>query len=149
MSFGNSNFGFSGGNVPPVSPPITGGGTLNYICKFTPDGLTIGNSLLFDNGISVGLGTITPDASAILDLTSTTQGMLNPRMTQTQRNAIAAPATGLFIYNTTSSHFNFWDGATWQVIQSSSITSDTLSQVFSGRKYHRWTSDYYDFGGYS
>jgi hypothetical protein len=129
--FGNSNFGFSGGGSGGGGGTIGGGGTLNYLCKFTPDGANIGNSQLFDNGISVGLGTITPDASAILDLTSTTQGILNPRMTQTQRNAIATPATGLFIYNTTSSHFNFWDGATWQVIQSSSVTSDTLSQVLA------------------
>ena len=38
---------------------ITGGGTLNYIPKFTPDGATIANSLMYDNGASVGLGTTT------------------------------------------------------------------------------------------
>ena len=41
-----------------------------------------------------------PDNSAMLDVKSTTKGLLIPRMTQTQRNAINAPATGLLIYQT-------------------------------------------------
>jgi hypothetical protein len=41
-----------------------------------------------------------PDASAMLDVKSTTKGMLVPRMTTTQRNAIATPATGLLVYCT-------------------------------------------------
>ncbi len=44
--------------------------------------------------------TPTPDPSAMLDVKSTTKGMLVPRMTQAQRNAIANPATGLMIYQT-------------------------------------------------
>jgi hypothetical protein len=40
------------------------------------------------------------DNSAILDVKSTTQGMLIPRMTQTQRNLIGTPATGLMVYQT-------------------------------------------------
>ena len=39
---------------------ITGAGTLNYVAKFTPDGAQIGNSQIFDNGASIGVGTITP-----------------------------------------------------------------------------------------
>ena len=110
---------------------IGGSGTLNRLAKFTPDGSNVGDSQLFDNAVSIGINTITPSASALLDITSTTQGFLSPRMTQTQRNAIVSPATGLWIYNTTSSHFNFWDGSAWLVVQSSSITSDTLSQVLA------------------
>jgi len=48
----------------------------------------------------IGINTISPNASAILDVASTTQGFLPPRMTQTQRNAIASPAIGLEIYQT-------------------------------------------------
>jgi len=48
----------------------------------------------------VGIGTITPDASSILDLTSTSKGLLAPRMTSAQRTAIASPATGLLVYQT-------------------------------------------------
>jgi hypothetical protein len=46
---------------------------------------------------SAGLGTTTPTASALLDMTSTSQGLLAPRMTKAQRDAIASPATGLLI----------------------------------------------------
>jgi len=49
---------------------------------------------------NIGIRTITPDASAILDLTSTTTGLLPPRMTNAQRVAIAAPAIGLIVYCT-------------------------------------------------
>ncbi len=41
---------------------MTGSGTLNYVAKFTPSGTVLGNSQLFDNGSSVGLGTILPSA---------------------------------------------------------------------------------------
>ncbi len=41
---------------------VSGTGTLNFIPKWTPDGTTIGNSQLFDNGTNVGLGTVSPNA---------------------------------------------------------------------------------------
>lgn len=53
--FGWTNEGGGGGGG-----GIGGGGTLNYIAKFTPDGVNVGNSQLFDDGTSVGLGTATP-----------------------------------------------------------------------------------------
>ena len=57
----------------------------------------------------VGIGTINPDSSSILDLTSNSQGLLTPRMTTEQRNLISNPTTGLLIYNTTTSGFNYFD----------------------------------------
>ncbi len=48
----------------------------------------------------VGIGTNTPSASAILDLQSNNKGLLIPRMTKDERNAIASPATGLLLYQT-------------------------------------------------
>ena len=48
----------------------------------------------------IGIGTITPNASSILDVTSTTKGLLTPRMTTAQRNAITTPADGLMVYDT-------------------------------------------------
>ncbi|MFV8340730.1 ice-binding family protein [Flavobacterium sp. LB3P21] len=69
--------------------------------------------LLFINcqisNAQVGIGTINPDASSILDLTSNSQGVLTPRMTTEQRNLILNPAIGLLIYNTTTSNFNYYD----------------------------------------
>jgi hypothetical protein len=54
------------------------------------------------------------DNSAILDVKSTTQGMLIPRMTQAQRNMIATPATGLMVYQTdATSGFYFYNGTSW------------------------------------
>ena len=50
----------------------------------------------------VVVGTGTPNGSALLEVQGTTGGVLFPRMTQTQRDAIASPATGLMVYNTTS-----------------------------------------------
>ncbi|MDB5275618.1 MAG: hypothetical protein JWR61_573 [Ferruginibacter sp.] len=47
----------------------------------------------------------TPDASAMVDIASTTKGFLLPRMTTTQQNAIPSPATGLLIFNTTDNVF--------------------------------------------
>lgn len=49
-----------------------------------------------------GIGTTTPDASAILDISSSNKGILFPRMTSLERNTIANPATGLTIFNTTT-----------------------------------------------
>ena len=48
----------------------------------------------------VGIGTNTPDASSILDITSTTGGLLTPRMTAAQRDAITSPSQGLIIFCT-------------------------------------------------
>lgn len=62
----------------------------------------------------LGVGTSSPDASAILDVESTTQGMLAPRMTSTERDAISSPANGLIIYNTTLELFNYYNGISWR-----------------------------------
>lgn len=61
----------------------------------------------------VGIGIATANASAQLDVTSTTKGFLPPRMTTAQRNAIATPAEGLVIYNTTSKGFECYNGTSW------------------------------------
>ncbi|QTD36779.1 hypothetical protein JL193_11625 [Polaribacter batillariae] len=52
----------------------------------------------FTSIAQVGVGTTNPDASASLDVVSTTKGFLPPRMTQVQMNAIASPAEGLIVY---------------------------------------------------
>jgi hypothetical protein len=64
---------------------------------------------------NVGIGG-TANAAAILDVASTTKGFLPPRMTNTQRNAIATPPAGLVIYNTTTNNLNFYNGTAWTAI---------------------------------
>lgn len=62
----------------------------------------------------VGIGTITPNTSSILDLTSTDKGFLLPRMTLLQKTAITTPASGLLIYQTDgTSGFYYYNGASW------------------------------------
>ena len=74
----------------------------------------LANSLfVLTTGGSIGLGTNSPDPSAILDLSSTTQGFSMPDMTTAQRNAIVSPKTGLEIYNTTTNEPEFFDGSIW------------------------------------
>ncbi len=66
---------------------------------------------------NVGIGGA-PATSAALTVTSTTQGLLLPRMTGTQRDAIATPAAGLLVYNTTSNKLNFYNGSAWEAVTS-------------------------------
>ena len=57
----------------------------------------------------VGIGTTTPDESAILELDATDRGFLPPRMTTTQRDAISSPASGLMIFNTDNNCLEFYN----------------------------------------
>jgi hypothetical protein len=61
---------------------------------------------------AVGVGTTTPDNSAQLDISSTTKGMLVPRMTLVQRTAILQPATGLIVYQTDGSPGFYYNNGT-------------------------------------
>jgi hypothetical protein len=72
---------------------------------------------VFNNGSSVGIGTISPNASAALEVNSTTKGLLLPTMTETQRNVISTPATGLLIYQSDNTPgFYYYNGAAWTAI---------------------------------
>ena len=63
----------------------------------------------------IGINNETPDASAALDITSTTAGFLMPRMTETQRDDINPAATGLMIYQTDgTAGFYYYNGSSWE-----------------------------------
>lgn len=66
----------------------------------------------------VVFGGVTLDASAAVNIISTTQGLLLPRMTTAQRDAIGTPAAGLLIYNTTTGKLNFRAAAAWEAVTS-------------------------------
>jgi hypothetical protein len=65
-----------------------------------------------DGGTTIG-AQAAPAASAILDIRSTTSGVLFPRMTTTQKNAIASPAAGLVVYDSTTNKLCCYNGSTW------------------------------------
>lgn len=62
---------------------------------------------------NVGIGTTTPDNSALLDLISNSKGLLIPRMTKSQRTDIAKPAKGLMVFDTNTNDFWFYYGSAW------------------------------------
>jgi hypothetical protein len=77
----------------------------------------------------VGIGTPTPAPSAILDVNSTEQGVLLSRMTSTQRVAIASPAKGLMVFDTTTNSFWYYDGAFWVNSQAIASYGDIKSGI--------------------
>jgi hypothetical protein len=78
-----------------------------------------GNDIYNANTGHVGIGTSTPAASALLDMSSTARGVLLPRMNKTQRRNILSPATGLIVYQNgpDSVGIYYYDGAAWQWIE--------------------------------
>lgn len=98
LSTGDLDLNSTGGTIT-ISGFLYGSGTTNTIPKYlTPSGFT--NSQIFDNGTSIGIGTTSPNSSAILDLSATTKGFLPPRMTESERLAISSPTIGLMVYQT-------------------------------------------------
>lgn len=83
-------------------------------------GSTSGTSGIFLSTGSGGVGiNATPASSVLLQLDSTTRGFAPPRMTEVQRDAIAAGVIPILIYNTTTNKLNFRPvGGTWEVITS-------------------------------
>jgi trimeric autotransporter adhesin len=74
-------------------------------------------------GGNVGLGTITPNTSSLLDVSSTTKGVLFPRMTTAQRNVIASPAQGLLIFQTDGTKGFYYYDAGWKAVTATPVTS--------------------------
>ncbi len=79
--------------------------------------------LMFCNSISaqVGIGTINPEPSAALDVTSSNKGFLPPRLTTIQRNGILNLTPGLTIYNVDKACIEVYNGTTWESLTSSKL----------------------------
>lgn len=74
---------------------------------------------LFPTTGSAGIGTTDPNPSSLLDMVSTSKGLLVPRMTKVQRDAIVSPAIGLLIYQTNvNPGFFYFNGTAWTAISS-------------------------------
>ena len=102
-NYGNSN----GGNVYLVggTPSTTPAGNYGNVILAHDSTAARGNVLI---------GTTTNVPSAVVNVNSTTQGFLPPRMTNAQMLAIGTPAEGLMVYDTTNRKLCCYDGATWQ-----------------------------------
>ncbi|MEP7232637.1 MAG: hypothetical protein ABI691_20420 [Ginsengibacter sp.] len=80
---------------------------------FLPLSFLFLSTLTLSTKAQIGIGTLMPNPSAQLDVTSTTRGFLPPRMDSMQRNAIVSPQAGLTIYNTSSKAFECFNGVSW------------------------------------
>ncbi len=100
-----------------------------YVCS-----LSIFCIFCFDNKVmaqgSVGIGTPSPNAAAILEITSTNKGVLMPRMNTQQKNLIPSPVPGLLIYQTDSVPGYYYYGSSWQRLPSAvGVVNDSLSNL--------------------
>ena len=104
----------------------------------------------------VGIGTLTPNASAMLDVESTTKGLLTPRMTSAERTAISNPANGLLVYDTTENAFYFYKASTWTKLDSKVRdnyklikSADDLSAELAdgGSSYKLMSNTFYEING--
>lgn len=87
-------------------------------------------AIVNEGGFGAGVyssGTIS--TKSLLDIRSTTKGVLFPRMSTTQRNAISSPDTSLWIFNTTTGHYNYYTGSNWSEILSASELN--LQQIYN------------------
>ncbi|MFT3979566.1 MAG: hypothetical protein QM687_03785 [Ferruginibacter sp.] len=89
---------------------------------------------------NVGVGTGTPNAAAMLDVSSSDKGFLPPRLSTSQRNAMPNKTAGLVIFNTTISCLEVYNGSNW-INLCSSLPSSILPKTLLG-------SNQSDFGGY-
>ena len=73
--------------------------------------LLAGNT--YSQSVAINTDGTTAHSSAILDIKSTSKGLLIPRMTSTERTVIASPAQGLFVFDITTNSFWYYNGTTW------------------------------------
>jgi hypothetical protein len=94
-------------------------------------------------GVLIAPTTGTLDNSAMLEIQSTSQGLLVPRMTTAQRIAIATPAAGLIVYDTDNNKLWYFNSSTWSpiaaspgttaqtIIKTSAVTSSLNTTAFT------------------
>lgn len=123
--------------------------------------------LLLTNNLlaQVGIGTVTPDSSAMFDIVSTEKGMLTPRMTTAQKLAISSPANGLLVYDTDLKSFYAYDTTTvswvkiltnadgrlkYKMIKSTDVLATVLAAELAaggGTKYLLDSGTFYEING--
>lgn len=85
-------------------------------------------NISFSQGVAINNDGTSADGSAMLDIKSTTSGLLIPRMNQSQRNLIASPATGLIIFQTDNTPgYYYYNGSGWQKLGTGNVESMTFN----------------------
>lgn len=108
-------------------------------------------SILFAFSIQaqVGIGTETPNASSLLDLSSTSKGLLVPRMTEAQRNAISNPPVGLLVYQTNGQAFYYRDHFWWKILASNDNKSFMVGSIKGGIPNYGSQNLFFGFGNFA
>ena len=92
--------------------------------------LLMQNMNLFSQNVGINDDGSQPNTSAMLDVNSTTKGILTPRMTQSQRLTIATPATGLMVFQTDNTvGFYYYTGSGWEQLAPMSVVSSVKEKV--------------------
>ena len=102
-----------------------GNGEEATIWQFENDHMRFGTNnserMRIDSQGRVGIGTSSPAAGAVLDISATNRGVLLPRLTTTQVNTIQFPENGLMVYNTTLNTICFYNGSSWQKVSTTNM----------------------------
>lgn len=104
------------------------------------------SSLAYAQNGSLGIGTEKPNSKSILEIYSTEKGLLIPRLTEAQRNALQAVGVsnssinGLLVYNTNTNRFNAWNLDKWEEIGSQGLKGDPGNQGMPGVNGASWSN---------
>ncbi|HET9824581.1 MAG TPA: tail fiber domain-containing protein, partial [Chitinophagaceae bacterium] len=121
-NFSGSNNTAIGYGADVLTDGLTNATVIGYNAKISQS-----NSLILGNSdVNVGIGTTSPNTSSVLELTSNSRGLLIPRMTTAERNAISSPAIGLLVYDSSLNSFYYHNGSSWN-----QIGGGTSSNVWS------------------
>lgn len=115
--------------------------------KFLTLLLLIASAQLMAQNVGINTDGSAPHTSAMLDVKSTTGGLLIPRMTEEQRTQIQSPAQGLMVYQTTSpAGFYYFDGSSWALIGGSAgsetdpVFTASPAQGITGTNITNWNA---------
>ena len=115
------NHSLFGMNAQPASANTVNATAIGFGASASYNSIRLGNTSITNVNTSgsittsgsLGVGTASPAANSELDITSTSKGLLLPRLTSTQRDAINSPPSGLMIYNITTSTFQCYANGSW------------------------------------
>lgn len=109
-----------------------------FYLVFVVVSLLVVSNVYGQTGVSINTSGTAPDANAVLDVSSTTQGVQLPRLTTSQAATLAlsldAADDGMIVYDTDLKTFKFWDGnlLDWTVIGTGSSGAQNLDQAYDG-----------------